>query len=216
MNGLVMLLPHGYEGMGAEHSSARMERFLLLCADDNMQMVNCTTPANFFHVLRRQIKRQFRKPLVVFTPKSLLRHPRCTSTVAELSSGNFQELIDDASADAKKVKRVILCSGKVYYDLVEKKEELGNENVALVRLEQLDPLPRKQLDGLQKKYTKAQWVWLQEEPLNMGAWSHILRKLRRFDFDVIGRPASGAPATGSGQRHRSEQKALVDKAFADI
>ncbi|MFT4682044.1 MAG: 2-oxoglutarate dehydrogenase E1 component [Granulosicoccus sp.] len=216
MNGLVMLLPHGYEGMGAEHSSARMERFLLLCADDNMQMVNCSTPANFFHVLRRQMKREFRKPLVVFTPKSLLRHPRCTSSVSELSEGRFQEVIDDATAKPKKVKRVVMCSGKVYYDLLERKEELKNESVALVRLEQLDPLPRKQLDKLQDKYGKAEWIWLQEEPLNMGAWSHLLRKLRQFDFEVIGRPTSGAPATGSGQRHRAEQKLLVDKAFADI
>lgn len=216
MNGLVMLLPHGYEGMGAEHSSARMERFLLLCADDNMQMVNCTTPANFFHVLRRQMKREFRKPLVVFTPKSLLRHPRCTSSLSELSSGRFQEVIDDANAKPKKVKRVVMCSGKVYYDLLEKKEELNNETVALVRLEQLDPLPRKQLNALRDKYGKAEWIWLQEEPLNMGAWSHLLRKLRQFSFEVIGRPTSGAPATGSGQRHRAEQKMLVEKAFANI
>jgi 2-oxoglutarate dehydrogenase E1 component len=193
-----------------------MERFLLLCADDNMQMVNCSTPANFFHVLRRQMKREFRKPLVVFTPKSLLRHPRCTSSLEELASGSFQEVIDDSSANVKKTKRVVMCSGKVYYDLLERKEELNNETVALVRLEQLDPLPRKQLAKLQEKYKNAQWVWLQEEPLNMGAWSHILRKLRQFDFEVIGRPASGAPATGSGQRHRTEQKTLVEKAFADI
>lgn len=216
MNGLVMLLPHGYEGMGAEHSSARMERFLMLCADDNLQMVNCTTPANFFHVLRRQMVRDFRKPLVVFTPKSLLRHPRCTSTLSELSTGKFQEVIDDPSADPSDTKRVILCSGKVYYDLLAKKEELENTSVALVRLEQLDPLPRKQLNLLQKKYGKANWIWLQEEPENMGAWSHMLRKLRQIDLDLISRPPSGAPATGSGQRHRTEQKALVERAFADI
>lgn len=216
MNGLVMLLPHGYEGMGAEHSSARMERFLLMCADDNMQMVNCTTPANFFHVLRRQMKRDFRKPLVVFTPKSLLRHPRCTSSLDELAKGKFQEVIDDSTAVAKKIQRVILCSGKVYYDLLEEKERIGDEAVALVRLEQLDPLPRKQLAKLQSKYKNAEWVWCQEEPLNMGAWSHVLRKLRQIDFEVIGRPTSGAPATGSGQRHRAEQKKLVEKAFSNI
>jgi 2-oxoglutarate dehydrogenase E1 component len=216
MNGIVMLLPHGYEGMGAEHSSARMERFLTLCADDNMQIVNCSTPANFFHVLRRQMKREFRKPLVVFTPKSLLRHPRCVSSLSELASGSFQEVIDDAAANAKKVKRVLLCSGKVYYDLLEKKEELNAEEVAIVRLEQLDPLPRKQIADLQTKYGKAQWVWVQEEPANMGAWSHLLRKLRQVQLEVVSRPSSGAPATGSGQRHRAEQQLLMEKAFADL
>jgi 2-oxoglutarate dehydrogenase E1 component len=216
MNGLVMLLPHGYEGMGAEHSSARMERFLLMCADDNMLMANCTTPANFFHVLRRQMKREFRKPLVVFTPKSLLRHPRCTSSLDDLANGRFQEVIDDSKAVAKKIKRVVLCSGKIYFDLLEEKEKIKDEAVALVRLEQLDPLPRKQLAKLQTKYKNAEWVWCQEEPLNMGAWSHILRKLRQINFEVIGRPTSGAPATGSGQRHRAEQKMLVKNAFSDI
>jgi 2-oxoglutarate dehydrogenase E1 component len=216
MNGLVMLLPHGYEGMGAEHSSARLERFLMLCADDNMQIVNCSTPANFFHVLRRQMKREFRKPLVVFTPKSLLRHPRCVSSLKELSTGGFKELIDDETANAKKVTRVLLCSGKVYYDLLEKKEELNAEEVAIVRLEQLDPLPRVQIAALQQKYNKAKWVWVQEEPANMGAWAHLLRKLRQVDLEVVSRPSSGAPATGSGQRHRAEQQLLINKAFADI
>lgn len=216
MNGIVMLLPHGYEGMGAEHSSARMERFLMLCADDNMQIVNCSTPANFFHVLRRQMKREFRKPLVVFTPKSLLRHPRCVSSLNELASGSFQEVIDDVTANAKKVKRVLLCSGKVYYDLLEKKEELNAEDVAIVRLEQLDPLPRKQIAELQQKYGKAQWVWVQEEPSNMGAWAHLLRKLRQVQLEVVSRPSSGAPATGSGQRHRAEQQLLIERAFAEL
>lgn len=216
MNGIVMLLPHGYEGMGAEHSSARMERFLMLCADDNMQMVNCTTPANFYHVLRRQMKREFRKPLVVFTPKSLLRHPRCTSSLKELASGRFQEVIDDATANPKKVERVLLCSGKIYYDLLEKKEELNAEEVAIVRLEQLDPLPRTQIAKLQEKYGKAKWVWVQEEPANMGAWAHLLRKLRQVDLELVSRPSSGAPATGSGQRHRAEQAKLLDQAFANL
>ena len=217
MNGLVMLLPHGYEGMGAEHSSARMERFLMLCADDNMVMANCTTPANFFHLLRRQMKRKFRKPLVVFTPKSLLRHPRCTSSVSELVEGGFQEVIDDETAVAKKVKRVLLCCGKIYYDLLEKKEALNTDEVAIVRLEQLDPLPRTQIAVLQKKYAKAKWYWVQEEPVNMGAYAHLLRKLRQVDFEeAIARRASGAPATGSGQRHRAEQQQLIEKAFADI
>ena len=216
MNGIVMLLPHGYEGMGAEHSSARMERFLQLCADDNMQIVNCSTPANFFHVLRRQMKREFRKPLVVFTPKSLLRHPRCVSSLKELATGGFKEVIDDETANAKKIERVLLCSGKVYYDLLEKKEELNAEEVAIVRLEQLDPLPRTQIAALQKKYANAKWVWVQEEPANMGAWSHLLRKLRQVHLELVSRPSSGAPATGSGQRHRAEQAKLMNQAFADI
>jgi 2-oxoglutarate dehydrogenase E1 component len=216
MNGLVMLLPHGYEGMGSEHSSARMERFLLLCADDNMVLANCSTPANFFHVLRRQMKREFRKPLIVFTPKSLLRHPRCTSSVAELTKGHFQEVIDDKTAVAKSVNRVLLCSGKIYYDLLEKKEKLNTEEVAIIRLEQLDPLPRIQIAALQKKYGDAKWMWVQEEPVNMGAYAHLLRKLRQLNFEAIARPASGAPATGSGQRHRAEQVKLIDKAFADL
>ncbi|MBP9152118.1 MAG: 2-oxoglutarate dehydrogenase E1 component, partial [Flavobacteriales bacterium] len=193
-----------------------MERFLLLCADDNMQMVNCTTPANFFHVLRRQMKREFRKPLVVFTPKSLLRHPRCVSSLKDLSTGGFKEVIDDETADAKKIERVLLCSGKVYYDLLEKKEELNAEEVAIVRLEQLDPLPRTQIAALQKKYSKAKWVWVQEEPANSGAWSHLLRKLRQVHLELVSRPSSGAPATGSGQRHRAEQAKLINQAFADI
>lgn len=188
----------------------------MLCADDNMVITNCTTPANFYHVLRRQMKRNFRKPLVVFTPKSLLRHPRCTSSLKELASGRFQEVIDDATADAKKVERVLLCSGKVYYDLLEKKEELNAEEVALVRLEQLDPLPRTQIAELQEKYKNAKWVWVQEEPENMGAWSHLLRKLRQVNLEIVARPASGAPATGSGQRHRIEQARLLDRAFADL
>lgn len=213
MNGLVMLLPHGYEGMGAEHSNGRLERFLMLCADDNMLIVNCTTPANFFHVLRRQMKQDFRKPLIVFTPKSLLRHPRCVSSLDQLAKGKFLEVIDDPTSNAKKVERVILCSGKVYYDLLQKKEELGTEEIALVRLEQLDPLPREQIAVLQKKYGRAEWVWLQEEPENMGAWAHLLRKLTQVKLRVISRSASGASATGSGQRHRAEQKQLIDQAF---
>jgi 2-oxoglutarate dehydrogenase E1 component len=216
MNGLVMLLPHGYEGMGAEHSSARMERFLMLCADDNMVVTNCTTPANFFHVLRRQMKREFRKPLIVFTPKSLLRHPRCTSSVSELTKGHFHEVLDDKTAVANKIKRVLLCTGKVYYDLLEKKEKQNADEVAIVRIEQLDPLPRTQIAALQKKYSKAKWIWVQEEPINMGAYAHMLRKLRQVNLEAIARPASGAPATGSGQRHRVEQQQLIEKAFADI
>jgi len=213
MNGLVMLLPHGYEGQGAEHSSARMERFLSLYADHNLQIVNCTTPANFYHVLRRQMKRDFRKPLIVFSPKSLLRHPRCVSSMEDLAKGRFQEVIDDATADPKKVQRVVLCQGKVYYDLLAKREELADETVALVRLEQIEPLPRKQLNALYKKYGVKRWTWVQEEPENMGAWGHLLRVFKDFPMDVICREASGTTATGSAQRHAVVQKALLEKVF---
>ncbi len=185
----------------------------MLCADDNIQVVNCTTPANFFHVLRRQMVRDFRKPLVVFTPKSLLRHPRCVSPLRDLSNGRFLEVMDDPHTDARKVRRVLLFSGKVYYDLLEKKEKLDAEEIALIRLEQLDPLPREQIAALQTKYGEAEWVWVQEEPENMGAWSHLLRKLPQVKLSLIARPASGASATGSGQRHRTEQKQLIERAF---
>ncbi|MEY2915009.1 MAG: nitrogenase molybdenum-iron protein alpha chain, partial [Cyanobacteriota bacterium] len=152
MNGLVMLLPHGYEGQGAEHSSARLERFLQLCAEHNMQIANSTTPANFFHLLRRQMHRDFRKPLVVFTPKSLLRHPKCVSTIADLTKGGFQEVIDDATANAKSTRRVVFCSGKVYYDLLERQEADKDSGVAIVRIEQLYPFPQKQVDAIVAKY----------------------------------------------------------------
>ena len=145
MNGLVMLLPHGYEGQGAEHSSARMERYLQLCAQHNMQMVNCTTPANFFHVLRRQLKRNFRKPLVVFTPKSLLRHPQCVSSIQDFTTGRFQEIIDD-TVEASSVKKFVLCSGKLYYELLQERKENNRNDVAIVRMEQLYPLPTKQIN----------------------------------------------------------------------
>jgi 2-oxoglutarate dehydrogenase E1 component len=214
MNGLVLLLPHGYEGQGAEHSSARMERFLNVYASYNIQVVNCTTPANFFHVLRRQMKRDFRKPLIIFTPKSLLRHPRCVSSLKELATGRFQEVIDDATAKPKDVERVVLCSGKIYYELLEEKEKIGDTSVALLRLEQIEPLPRKQLKALIGKYTNAKkWTWVQEEPENMGAWSHLLRVWRDVQLDVICRPPSGTPATGSGVRHRAVQARLISKVF---
>ncbi len=214
MNGLVLLLPHGYEGQGAEHSSARMERFLNVYANYNIQVVNCTTPANFFHVIRRQMKREFRKPLVIFTPKSLLRHPRCVSSLKDLATGRFQEVIDDATADPKAVERVVLCQGKIYYELLEEKERIGDKTVALIRLEQIEPLPRKQLQALIAKYGKDKnWTWVQEEPENMGAWSHLLRVWRDVQLDVICRPPSGTPATGSGVRHRAVQARLIAKVF---
>jgi 2-oxoglutarate dehydrogenase E1 component len=215
MNGLVMLLPHGYEGQGAEHSSARLERFLQLCAEYNMQIANCTTPANFFHLLRRQMHRDFRKPLVVFTPKSLLRHPKCVSTVADLTKGGFQEVIDDATANAKSTRRVVFCSGKVYYDLLERQEVDKESGVAVIRIEQLYPFPQNQLDAIVTKYKNAtELVWLQEEPENMGAWSFLLRTWTNAELKVIAREASASPATGSHKQHDKEQHSLVDKAFA--
>lgn len=194
-NGLVMLLPHGSEGQGAEHSSARLERFLTLCANQNIIVANATTPANYFHLLRRQMKADFRKPLVVMTPKSLLRHPRAVSKVEELANGTFQPVIDDATAKTDKVERLVLCSGKLYYELLAKKEELNDEKVALVRLEQLYPLQMDRLDAVFRKYSNAkEFIWAQEEPENMGAWSYILRNLRDRNPQVISPVASGAPA----------------------
>lgn len=214
MNGLVMLLPHGYEGQGPEHSSARMERYLTLCAENNFQVANCTTPSNFFHLLRRQLHRPFRKPLVVFTPKSLLRHPLCTSSPDEFTSGGFRELIDDPSADPHKVERVVMCTGKVYYDLLSEQQATGRTDVALVRLEQLHPLPIAQIDKLKERYgNQVRWLWVQEEPANMGAWSFLRLNLPQIDLKLISRPASGSPATGSSKFHFIQQKKIVDKAF---
>jgi 2-oxoglutarate dehydrogenase E1 component len=179
-----------------------------------MQAVNCTTPANFFHALRRQLHREFRKPLIVFTPKSLLRHPRCVSTLDELATGKFMEVIDDGQADAKQVTRVVLCSGKIYYELLEHKEKDQANEIALVRLEQLYPLPIEQLLALKKKYKNVvDWIWVQEEPANMGAWSYLLRVLEELPLKVISRPESASPATGSHHAHEREQKALIGKVF---
>jgi 2-oxoglutarate dehydrogenase E1 component len=175
--------------------------------------VNCTTPANFFHVLRRQMLRDFRKPLIVFSPKSLLRHPHCVSPVEDLISGHFCEVIDDTTADPKKVKRVVLCQGKVYYDLLAKKEEIGDDSVALIRLEQIEPLPKAQLLSLYKKYGVKCWTWVQEEPANMGAWGHLLRVFPELPMEVISREPSGTPATGSAQRHAMVHRNLIEKVF---
>jgi|JI9StandDraft_1071089.scaffolds.fasta_scaffold01221_14 2-oxoglutarate dehydrogenase E1 component len=216
-NGLVLLLPHGYEGQGAEHSSARMERFLQSCADENMVMVNCTTPANFFHVLRRQLAWDFRKPLVVFSPKSLLRHPRCVSKLDELANGRFQPFIDDAAADPKQVRTVVLTQGKVHYDLAEHREQQGITDTALLRIEQLHPLPVDAIKAALQRYTKAdRFLWVQEEPRNMGAWTHILMYLQEavgVTFECIARPASGAPATGSSKRSANQQIAIIEQTF---
>lgn len=216
-NGLVMLLPHGYEGQGPEHSSARIERFMELCADNNIQVANCTTPANFFHILRRQLKRDFRKPLVIFTPKSLLRNPKCVSPLADFTKGAFQELIDDSSADVKKVTRVLLCSGKIYYDLLEKQQADKRSDVAIVRLEQLYPTPIDQIAKIKAKYAKAtEFVWVQEEPENMGAWPYLCRKFRTDEIiklDVISRTESASTATGYSKQHTAQQLHIIGKAF---
>jgi 2-oxoglutarate dehydrogenase E1 component len=214
MAGLVLLLPHGFEGQGAEHSSARLERFLQLCAEDNMQVVNCSTPANFFHVLRRQLKREFRKPLVVMTPKSLLRHPRCISTLDEFTRGGFEEIIDDASADATSVNHLVLCSGKLYYDLLAEKEKRKAGGIALVRMEQLYPFPKKQLDKIISKYSLAKKItWAQEEPENMGAWNYLQRVMKNISWNLVSRHESASPATGSHQAHEREQKVLIEEVF---
>lgn len=215
MNDLVVFLPHGYEGQGPEHSSARMERFITLCAENNMQVVYPTTPANFFHLLRRQLKRDFRKPLIVLTPKSLLRHPECVSAIDQFTQGGFKEIIDDAEVNHKKVKKVIFCSGKVYYDLIAKRRELNNEDVALVRLEQIFPLPKKQIMEIVAKYQYAEkFIWLQEEPYNMGAWTYMHIALPEIPLKCIARPASGSPATGSSAFHLIRQNKILEKAFA--
>ncbi|MDY3319640.1 2-oxoglutarate dehydrogenase E1 component [Riemerella anatipestifer] len=213
-NGLVMLLPHGSEGQGAEHSSARLERFLTLCANNNIFVANCTVPANYFHLLRRQMKFPFRKPLVVMTPKSLLRHPKVISSIEELANGSFQPVIDDATADASKVERLVMCSGKVYYDLLAKKEELGDEKVALVRLEQLYPLDSEKIETVLSKYSnRKDFVWVQEEPENMGAWSYILRNFRKYDVQVIAPVPSGTPAPGSHKKYEINQTNVINQTF---
>ena len=214
MNDLVLYLPHGYEGQGPEHSSARVERFLTLSADCNMQLVNCTTPANFFHVLRRQLYRPFRKPLIIFTPKSLLRHPRCVSPLRDFAEGGFREVIDDQSADSEKVTKVVFCSGKIYYELLEEKEKLEDGSVAIIRIEQLYPLPSDQLKELVKKYKSAQnWLWVQEEPYNMGAWPFMHLEFKEVPLKVIARPVSGSPSTGSSEFHKLRQRKIIDKTF---
>lgn len=218
-NGLVMLLPHGFEGQGPEHSSARIERFMEACADENIQVANCTTPANFFHLLRRQLKRNFRKPLVVFTPKSLLRSPQCVSKLEEFTEGRFRELIDDSFVKSSDVKRVLFCSGKVYYDLLEKQQVDKRKDVAIVRIEQLYPLPYDQIEAVQKKYSKAkEFFWVQEEPENMGAWPYISRKYRKssLDLDVISRKESSSTATGYAKQHIAQQIYIVTRAFDDV
>lgn len=215
MSDLVIFLPHGYEGQGPEHSSGRMERFLSMSAENNMQVVNPTTPANFFHLLRRQLKRPFRKPLIVFTPKSLLRHHLAVSSLEELSEGRFKEVIDDTVVDAEKVSRVIFTTGKLYYDLFEEREK-RKTNEAIVRIEQLYPFPHKQLGEIIKRYPNAErFVWAQEEPANMGAWSYILRNVKLTNLLLVARPESGSPATGSIKLHAIRQRKIIEKSFGE-
>jgi 2-oxoglutarate dehydrogenase E1 component len=234
MSGLVCLLPHGYEGQGPEHSSARLERWLQLCAEDNMQVVNCTTPANYFHVLRRQLKREFRKPLILMTPKSLLRHKRAVSKLAEFGpESSFHRLLwDDAEylkgekiklAKDEKIRRVILCSGKVYYDLYEEREKRGINDVYLLRVEQLYPFPAKALINELSRFRDAEIVWCQEEPKNMGGWTFVEPYLEWVLAQVgakaarpryVGRAAAAATATGLMAKHLAQLNAFLEEAFA--
>lgn len=213
-NGLVLLLPHGYEGQGAEHSSARMERYLQLCAKDNMFIADVSTPANLFHIIRRQLKSTFRKPLVVFTPKSLLRHPLVVSTKEEMAEGHFLPLIDDSFVKTSEVTSMVLCTGKFYYDLFDARKEKRRFDVALVRLEQLFPLPKKEIEDLLHKYAHAEMVWAQEEPRNMGAYSHLLLHLPQArEFRVASRRFYGAPAAGSSTRSKRRHQEIIEYVF---
>ena len=230
-SGLVLLLPHGYEGQGPEHSSARLERFLQLCAGENIQVINCTTPANYFHALRRQMHRDFRKPLIVMTPKSLLRHKKCVSSINEFTTkSTFHRVLDDDAFNKNsgliklkkenEIKKVVMCSGKIYYDLLEAREKLENSDVVFIRIEQLYPFPAKTLARLLKKYEKAEFIWCQEEPKNMGAWNtmrnYIDRTLEIIHFTkdkvkYVGRKASSSTATGNLNKHLAQQKEILEK-----
>ncbi len=214
-NGLVMLLPHGYEGQGAEHSSARMERYLQLCANDNMFIADCTTPANIYHLLRRQMKSGYRKPLIVFTPKSLLRHPKAVSSIDDLASGGFQEVIDDSNVEESKVKTLVFCTGKFYYDLLAERKELGRDSVALVRVEQLFPLPSDKMKAVIAKYSNADdIVWAQEEPRNMGAWSHMMMHFSEaHKMRIASRRFYASPAAGSAVRSKRRHQEVIDYVF---
>ena len=213
-NGIVVLLPHGYEGQGSEHSSARIERYLQLCAEDNMTVTNCTTPANFYHLLRRQMKRNFRKPLIVFTPKSLLRHPKVVNTIEDLATGEFQEVIDDTLAPSK-VTKLVFCMGKFYYDLLAEREILEREDIALVRIEQLFPLHLEKIQRVIDRYPLVkEYVWAQEEPRNMGAWSFMLERLELVKLNVRSRKYYAVPAAGSSTRFKKRHKAVIDSVFS--
>ncbi|GAL78799.1 2-oxoglutarate dehydrogenase E1 component [Algibacter lectus] len=214
-NGIVVLLPHGYEGQGSEHSSARIERYLQLCGMDNMIVADCTTPGNMYHLLRRQMKRNYRKPLIVFTPKSLLRHPKAVSSLSDLASGQFEEVIDD-TINPTNVKKLVFCTGKFYYDLLAEREELGNEDVALVRIEQLFPLHLEKIQSVIDKYPNVEnYIWAQEEPRNMGAWSHMAQRMDLVKLEVISRPFNSVPAPGSSTRDKRRQRRVIDEVFGN-
>ena len=215
-NGIVVLLPHGYEGQGSEHSSARMERYLQLCSVDNITVANCTTPANMYHLLRRHMKRNFRKPLIVFTPKSILRHPLAVSSFKEFSEGGFQEVIDDTNVSQNEVTKLVFCTGKFYYDLLAEREKLHAKHVALIRLEQLFPLHKEKIENTIQKYPNAKtYIWGQEEPKNMGAWSYILQRFDWRDLKLASRGYHASPASGSSVRFKRRQQRVLDTIFKD-
>jgi len=212
----VLYLPHGFEGQGPEHSSARIERFLALSARNNIHLVNPTTPANLFHALRQHMKRDTRVPLVIFTPKSLLRHPQCVSTLDDLEKGRFMQVYDDPDTDVNEVRRVVLCSGKIYYDLLARKQALKVKDIALVRLEQIFPFPEEQVKSILGRYKNNMLtLWVQEEPENMGAWYHIQNLLRNIGVIPVTRQPSGSPATGLHKLHEISQKEIIDKVFRE-
>ncbi len=223
MNGLVLLLPHGYEGQGPEHSSARMERYLQMCAELNIVVTNITTAANFFHALRRQLAWPFRKPLINFSPKANLRYEGCYSHKTAFIEGAFKETIDDIQAQPNDIKKVLMCTGKIYFELLEKQQKDQRNDVAVIRLEQLYPLPINQLSELKKKYANAIWFWVQEEPLNMGAASFLQMNMNTafkkaglpiIPYGVISREPSASTATGFSKVHVKEQTAIIDTAFS--
>jgi len=214
MNGIVVLLPHGFEGQGPEHSSARIERFLSMAARNNMHIVNCTTPANLFHLFRKHLHANYRIPLIAFTPKSLLRHPDCISTLGDLENDTFFEVIDDPDIDINEVRRVVYCSGKIYYDLLARKREFKARDIALVRIEQLHPFPIDQIRKIHRKYkNNLLSLWVQEEPENMGAWRHIQHEMSEFSIEPVTRQASGSPATGLSKIHLMGQEEIIQKVF---
>ena len=216
MNGLVLYLPHGFEGQGPEHSSARMERFLNMSAHNNMHVVNITTPANLFHLLRRHMKKASRVPLIIFTPKSLLRHPKCVSRLDDFQKGKFLPLIDDDNTDRKEVRRVVFCSGKIYYDLLKRKDDLGVKDIALVRLEQLHPFPAEEVEKIIRKYSgNMLTLWVQEEPENMGAWLYIQNQMKKYEVIPVTRQPSGSPATGLFKIHELSQQEIIGKVFRE-
>ena len=213
-SGLVMLLPHGFEGQGAEHSSARLERFLQLGAEDNIQVVNPTTPAQYFHLLRRQMVRPWRKPLIAMSPKSLLRHPEVVSGLDEFSEGRFQRILGDPQVRPGGVRRVLACSGKLYYDLKAARDEVERDDVAIVRFEQLYPLSLETINAVLSPFGNTEVWWTQEEPRNMGAWRYLEMRFPGLFSRVVCRPESASPATGSPGSHRREQRQLIEEALS--